>query len=35
MSSREERMAKNEAASREMNDEVEEAHQGDPPNVRT
>jgi len=30
MSSREERMVKNEAASREINDEVEEAHQLDP-----
>ena len=28
-------MAKNEAASRDMNDEVEEAHQSDPPNART
>ena len=28
-------MARNEAASREMNDEVEDAHQGDPPNART
>ena len=31
MSSREERMALNEAASREINEEVERAHQTDPP----
>jgi hypothetical protein len=31
MSTREERMAKNEAASRETNEEVEEAHRVDPP----
>ena len=30
MSSREERMAKNEAASREINEEIEEAYQGEP-----
>jgi hypothetical protein len=29
MSSREERMAKNEAASREINEEIEEAYQGE------
>jgi len=34
MSSREERMAKNEAASREDNEEVEEAHRLDPPGRR-
>ena len=34
MSSREERMAKNEAASREINEEIEEAHQLDPPGRR-
>ena len=34
MSSREERMAKNEAASREINEGVEEAHQLDPPGRR-
>jgi hypothetical protein len=34
MSSREQRMAKNEAASREANEEVEEAHQVDPPGGR-
>jgi hypothetical protein len=34
MSSREERMAKNEAASRESNEEIEEAHQLDPPGRR-
>jgi len=33
MSSREERMAKNEAASREINEEVERAHQTDPPGM--
>jgi hypothetical protein len=31
MSSREERMAKNEAASREINEKIEEAYQGEPP----
>jgi hypothetical protein len=31
MSSREERMAKNEAASRELNEKIEEAYQGEPP----
>ena len=31
MSSREERMALNEAASREINEEIERTHQGDPP----
>jgi hypothetical protein len=30
MSSREERMALNEAASREINEEIEQAHHGDP-----
>jgi hypothetical protein len=30
MSSREERMAKNEVASREINEEIEEAYQGEP-----
>ena len=34
MSSREERLAKNEAASRESNEEVEEAHQLGPPGRR-
>jgi hypothetical protein len=34
MSSREKRMAKNEAASREINDQVEEAHQLDSPGRR-
>jgi hypothetical protein len=34
MSSREERMAKNEAASREINEEVERAHEIDPPGRR-
>jgi hypothetical protein len=34
MSSREERMALNEAASREINEEIEQAHQGDPPGRR-
>ena len=34
MSLREERMAKNEAASRETNEEVEQAHQVDPPGRR-
>jgi hypothetical protein len=34
MSAREERMAKNEAASREINEEVERAHQTDPPGRR-
>jgi hypothetical protein len=34
MSSREERMATNEVASREINDQVEEAHQLDPPGRR-
>lgn len=34
MSSREERMAKNEAASRETNEEVERAHEVDPPGRR-
>jgi hypothetical protein len=34
MSSREERMATNEVASRETNEEVEEAHQVDPPGRR-
>lgn len=31
MTSREERTAKNEAASREINEKIEEAYQGDPP----
>jgi hypothetical protein len=31
MGSREERMAANEAASREINEGIEQAHQGDPP----
>jgi hypothetical protein len=31
MTSREERMAKNEAASREINEKIEEAYQGEPP----
>jgi hypothetical protein len=31
MSSREERMATNEAAARDLNEEIEVAHQGDPP----
>ena len=31
MISREERMAKNEAASRDLNEEIEEAYQGEPP----
>ncbi len=31
MSLREERMAKNEAASREINERIEEAYQGEPP----
>jgi hypothetical protein len=31
MTSREERMARNEAASREINEEIEEAYQGVPP----
>ena len=31
MTSREERMALNEAASREINEEIEQAHQDDPP----
>ena len=31
MSSREERMARNEAASREINEKIEEAYQGEPP----
>ena len=31
MTSREERMARNEAASREINEEIEEAYQGEPP----
>jgi hypothetical protein len=30
MSSREDRMAKNEAASRELNEKIEEAYQGEP-----
>jgi hypothetical protein len=34
MSSREERMAMNEAASREINEEIERTHQGDPPGRR-
>ena len=34
MSSREERMAANEAASREMNEGIEQTHQGDPPGRR-
>jgi len=34
MSSREERMATNEAASREINEQVEEAHELDPPGRR-
>jgi hypothetical protein len=34
MSSREERMARNEAASREINETIEEAHQGEPPTSR-
>jgi len=34
MSSREERMAMNEAAARHINEEIEEAHQGDPPGRR-
>jgi hypothetical protein len=34
MSSREERMALNEAASREINEEIEQAHQDDPPGRR-
>jgi hypothetical protein len=34
MSSREERMAKNEAASRGSNEEIEEGHQLDPPGRR-
>ena len=31
MTSREERMARNEVASRELNEEIEEAYQGEPP----
>jgi hypothetical protein len=31
MSSREERMARNEAASREINEKIDEAYQGEPP----
>jgi len=31
MTSREQRMARNEAASREINEEIEEAYQGEPP----
>jgi hypothetical protein len=31
MSSREERMAKNEAASREINEKIDEAYRGEPP----
>jgi hypothetical protein len=31
MSSREERMARNEAASREINEKIQEAYQGEPP----
>jgi hypothetical protein len=31
MSSQEERMAKNEAASKELNEKIEEAYQGEPP----
>jgi hypothetical protein len=31
MTSRDERMARNEAASREINEEIEEAYQGEPP----
>jgi hypothetical protein len=34
MSSREERMALNEAASRRINEEIEQAHQDDPPDGR-
>ena len=34
MSSREERMAMNEAASRKINEEIERTHQGDPPGRR-
>jgi len=34
MSSREERMALNEAASRRINEGIEQAHQGDPPGRR-
>ena len=34
MSSREERMALNEAAAREINEEIERAHQDDPPGRR-
>jgi hypothetical protein len=34
MSSREERMALNEAASREINEEIEQVHQDDPPGRR-
>jgi hypothetical protein len=34
MSSREERMARNEVASREFNEEIEEAYQGEPPSNR-
>jgi len=34
MSSREERMALNEAASREINEGIEQAHHGDPPGRR-
>jgi hypothetical protein len=34
MSAREARMARNEAASREINEEIEEAYQGEPPGNR-
>jgi len=34
MGSREERMAENEAASREFNEEIEELHHGEPPSKR-
>ena len=34
MSSRVERLARNEAASREINEKIEEAYQGDPPTNR-
>jgi hypothetical protein len=34
MSSREERMAMNEAAARDVNEEIEQAHQGGPPGLR-
>jgi hypothetical protein len=34
MSSREERMTMNEAAARDVNEQIEQAHQGDPPDRR-